>query len=36
MKEGFDPNKTEREIMFERGFNRIWDCGNKKWVWLNS
>jgi hypothetical protein len=33
VKEGFDSNKTEKEIMKERGFNRIWDCGNKKWVW---
>ena len=28
--EGFDPNKTEWEIMQERGFDRIWDCGNIK------
>ena len=33
IKEGFDSNKTEREIMKDRGYNRIWDCGNKKWVW---
>jgi hypothetical protein len=32
VKEGFDKNKTEREIMKERGFNRIYDCGNKKYV----
>jgi len=31
--EGFDPNKTEFEIMDERKIYRIWDCGNKKWVW---
>jgi hypothetical protein len=28
IKDGFDPNKTEREIMIERGYNKIWDCGN--------
>lgn len=33
VKEGFDPNKTEKEIMKDRGYNRIYDCGNKKWVY---
>jgi hypothetical protein len=28
IKDGFDPNKTEREIMLERGYTKIWDCGN--------
>ncbi len=28
--EGFDSNKTEWEIMQERGFDKIWDCGNMK------
>lgn len=32
VKQGFDSNKTEREIMSERGINRIYDCGNKKWL----
>ena len=32
VKEGFDSTKTERQIMSERGINRIYDCGNKKWV----
>lgn len=27
VKEGFDKNKTEREIMQERGIHRIYDCG---------
>ena len=27
IKEGFNPNKSEREIMEERGFKRIYDCG---------
>ena len=30
VKQGFDPNKTEFEIMDERGFLRIYDCGNIK------
>lgn len=33
VKEGFDPNKTEWEIMQERGFDRIWDCVNIKFVY---
>lgn len=32
VKEGFDKSLTEKEIMKSRGYNRIWDCGNKKWV----
>ena len=32
VKEGYDKNKTEHEIMKERGFNRIYDCGNKKYT----
>jgi hypothetical protein len=31
--EGFDKNKTENQIMEERGIPKIFDCGNKKWVW---
>ena len=31
VKEGFDKNKTEVEIMIDRGFYRIFDCGAKKW-----
>lgn len=34
IKEGYDPNKTEREIMFERGFDMIWDTGNLKYEML--
>jgi hypothetical protein len=30
--EGFDRTKTEFEIMDERGFLRIWDCGTRTWV----
>lgn len=28
--EGFEKNKTEWEIMQEKGYDRIWDCGNMK------
>lgn len=31
VKDGYDINKTEIEIMHELGFYRIWDCGSKKW-----
>ena len=30
VKEGFDINKTEKEIMGERGYYHIYDCGNMK------
>ena len=29
--DGYDSNKTEKEIMFNRGIYRIYDCGNKKY-----
>ena len=32
VKEGFDSLKTESEIMSERGYLRIYDCGKKKFV----
>jgi hypothetical protein len=35
VKDGYDPNLTEREIMINRGFYRVYDSGNKKWE-LNS
>jgi hypothetical protein len=31
VKLGFDKNKTEKEIMFERKIYRIYDCGNIRW-----
>ena len=31
IKNGYDKNKTEKEIMFERGIYRIYDCGNIRW-----
>ena len=33
VKEGFNPNKTEIQIMNERGFYRIFDCGMQKWIY---
>lgn len=36
VKEGFYPDKTEHEIMIELGYDRIWDCGHTKWVWITS
>lgn len=33
VKNGYDNNKTEFEIMKENGYNRIFDCGNKRWIW---
>ena len=32
VKDGFDSNKTEIQIMYDRGYYRIFDCGSKKWV----
>ena len=32
VKAGFDKNKTEKQIMEERGFNRIYDCGAKCYI----
>jgi hypothetical protein len=34
IKEGFDKNKTEREIMNDRKIYRIYDCGNLVYVYL--
>lgn len=35
VKEGFDSNKTEYEIMSERGFHRVWNTGNLKFEWAS-
>jgi hypothetical protein len=32
VKEGYDPSKTEHEIMIERGINRIYDSGSLKYL----
>ncbi len=29
----FDPSLSEWENMKLNGYDRIWDCGNGKWVW---
>jgi len=29
----FDPKLTEYQNMINNGFDRIWDCGNSKWLW---
>jgi hypothetical protein len=33
VKEGYDVEKSEREIMHERGIKRIYDCGTKVYIW---
>lgn len=32
----FDNNLSEWENMKNNGFDRIWDCGNSKWVYVNK
>ena len=32
VKEGFDSKKTEVEIMHERGYYRIFSCGQEKYI----
>ena len=31
VKKGYDPNKTEKQIMDELGYLTVWDCGNYKY-----
>jgi len=33
--ENFDPNKTEKEIMFEQGHRILFDAGHGKWIFIN-
>lgn len=33
IKEGFDAKKTESDIMMERGYYKLWDYGNIKWIY---
>jgi hypothetical protein len=33
IKHGYDPSKTENEIMHELGYYKIWGCGQKKWIY---
>ena len=36
VKQGYDPNKTEKQIMEERGIPRIYDCGCLCYKWINN
>lgn len=36
VKSGADINKTEIQIMTDFGYNRIFDCGSKKWIYKNK
>jgi len=36
VKQGFDKNKSEHEIMIERGIYRIYDCGCLCYKWINE
>lgn len=36
IKQGFDKEKTEFEIMSERNYMRVYDCGSSKWLWKNK
>lgn len=33
---GYDENKTERQIMIENGYDRIYDSGQTKWIFCNK
>jgi hypothetical protein len=35
LKEGYNPNKTEKEIMHERGYYRLYNCGNYKFIYYS-
>lgn len=32
----FDPALSEWENMVKNGYDRIWDCGNTRWVWTRQ
>lgn len=34
--ETYDPNLNEYQNMLNNGYDRIWDCGNAKWLWKND
>ena len=36
VKHGFDPNKSEHQIMLDRGIYRIYDCGTSVYKWVNN
>ena len=33
IKKGFNPDKTEKQIMIDQGYYRIYDCGTLKFIW---
>jgi hypothetical protein len=33
---GFEIEKSERQIMIERGIYHIYDCGYKVFIWNNN
>jgi hypothetical protein len=35
VKQGFDKDKTEKQIMFNSGYYRIYDCGHIRWEYNN-
>ena len=34
VKMGYDSSKTEMELMFEHGYDRIWDCGSMRFIFF--
>lgn len=36
VREGFDPEQTENQIMTKRGYFKLWDFGNLKWEYKKS
>ncbi|MBR5297607.1 MAG: hypothetical protein IKU29_07050 [Parabacteroides sp.] len=34
--EGLNDNWTEKEVMYKKGYNQIYDSGQTKWVWDNK
>ena len=36
VKQGYDPNKSEHDIMLGRGIYRIYDCGTAVYKWFNK
>ncbi len=36
VKQGYDPNMSESEIMKSLGINKIYDCGNLKFKYINK
>ena len=36
IKDGYDSNKSEHQIMLDRGINRIYDSGSILYLWKNN